>query len=62
MEMVDASGNSIGAVVVVSRGVGILADQDVLSVECLEVKGGTTVASVVLNGEATAVVVMDSGP
>ena len=60
-EVVDASGNSKGAVVVVPRGVGIPADQDVLSVGCLEVNGGTIVTFVVLNGGATAVVVMDAG-
>ena len=38
MEVVNASGDSTGGVVVVSCGVGILEDQDVLSVECLEVK------------------------
>ena len=62
MEVVNASGDSKGGVVVVSCGVGILEDQDVLSVECLEVKGGTMVVSVVLNAGATAVVVTDAGP
>lgn len=56
----EVVGNSIGAVVVVFSVVGMLADQDVLFVECLEVKGGTTVRSVVLNGGTMAVVVGDT--
>ena len=62
MEVVNASGKCKDAVIVVLRVAGTPADQDVLSVECLEVTGVTTVGSVVLNGGATAVVVVDAGP
>lgn len=54
----EVVGNSIDVVVVIFCVVGILADKDVLSVECLEVKGGKTVGSVVLNGGAMPVVVV----